>query len=399
MTRLKTLDTLTPEDLGGRRVFVRVDFNVPIVDGRVLDATRLEAALPTIAELRGHGARVVLASHRGRPKDAPDPAFSLQPVAAALAELLQAPVAFAPDCIGEAARDTVAGLADGDVCLLENLRFYAGEKANDPAFGAALAELADVYVNDAFGTAHRAHASVVGVAGHLGRAAAGRLLAREVEVLGALLAAPAKPFVAVVGGAKIAGKAETLENLLPRLDTLVLGGGMANTFLAAQGLDLKNSLVEADRLDLARAMLARAAAHGTSILLPDEFVVTDDLGQPLRIETVAATDVPDGMLAVDVGPDFARRIATALGSAGTVFWNGPLGVFENEAFAAGTLAAARAIAASPGYTVAGGGETVAAAKLAGVAERLDHISTGGGAALELLAGKTLPGVAALEVSS
>ena len=320
-------------------------------------------------------------------------------MAAALAELLDAEVAFSQDCIGAAARDTVAGLGDGAVCLLENLRFHAGEKANDPGFAAQLAELADVYVNDAFGTAHRAHASVVGVAGLLDRAAAGRLLAREVEVLGALLAAPAKPFVAVVGGAKIAGKAETLENLLPRLDSLILGGGMANTFLAAQGLDLKGSLVETDRLDLAREMLARAATHGTQILLPHELVVTDDLSHPLHIETVAASAVPDGMLAVDVGPDFGERIATVLSAAGTVFWNGPLGVFENDAFAAGTLAAARAIAASPGYTVAGGGETVAAAKLAGVADRLDHISTGGGAALELLAGKTLPGVAALQVRS
>jgi phosphoglycerate kinase len=225
------------------------------------------------------------------------------------------------------------------------------------------------------------------------------LLAREVEVLGALLAAPAKPFVAVIGGAKIAGKAETLENLLPRLDTLILGGGMANTFLAAQGLDLKSSLVETDRLDLAREMLARAATHGTAILLPHELVVTDDLAQPLHIETVAAASVPDGMLVVDVGPGFGRRVEAAMADAGTVFWNGPLGVFENEAFAAGTLVAARAIGACPGYTVAGGGETVAAAKLAGVAQRLDHVSTGGGAALELLAGKTLPGVAALEVGS
>ena len=394
--RLSTLDALAPAELAGRRVFVRVDFNVPLAGGRVLDATRLEKALPTLGELRGHGARLVLASHLGRPKDAPDPAWSLRPVAGALAELLGAPVAFAGDCVGEPARDVVSGLADGGVCLLENLRFHAGEKGNDAAFGVALAELVEVYVNDAFGTAHRAHASVVGVAPHLRHKAAGRLMAREVEVLGSLLAAPERPFVALVGGAKIAGKAETLENLLPRLDVLALGGGMANTFLAAQGHDLARSLVETDRLDLARDLLARAAAHGTRVLLPDELVVTDDLESPLRIETVAAGAVPDGTLAVDVGPAFGRRLAAVLAGAGTVFWNGPLGVFEKEVFAAGTLAAARAVAASPAYSVVGGGETVAAVNLAGVAGRIDHVSTGGGAALELLAGKVLPGVAALE---
>jgi phosphoglycerate kinase len=398
MSHLLNLDDLAA-DLSGRRVFVRVDFNVPIVDGRVLDATRLEKALPTLRELQSRGARLLLASHRGRPKGEPDPSLSLRPVAAELARLVGSSVAFADDCVGPAALAAADALGDGEICLLENLRFHAGEKADDPSFGDRLAELADVFVNDAFGTAHRAHASVVALAGRLERKAAGRLLEREVEVLGALLGEPRRPFVAVVGGAKIAGKAETLINLLPRLDALALGGGMANTFLAAQGNDLADSLVEEERLDLARDIMARAAAQGTEILLPQELVVTDDFDQPTTVETVDAAEVPAGRLAVDVGPAFGERVVAALADAGTVFWNGPLGVFEKERFAAGTLAVARGLAASSAYSVVGGGETVAAAKLAGVSDKIDHISTGGGAALELLAGKTLPGVAALEVNA
>jgi phosphoglycerate kinase len=396
MTHLLTLDTLPP--LAGRRVFVRVDFNVALDGDRVLDATRLEAALPTLRELRGQGARLILASHLGRPKDAPDPAFSLRPVAAALAALLGCDVAFADDTIGPSARDTVAGLADGDVALLENLRFDAGEKKNEPQFAAALAALAEVFVNDAFGAAHRAHASVVGVAERLELRAAGRLLAREVEVLGNLLAEPRRPFAAVVGGAKIAGKAETLENLLPRLDLLVLGGGMANTFLAAQGHDLAKSLVEHESLELARNILAAADKRDVQVMLPHQLVVTDDLADPQRIETVGVEAIPAGLMAVDVGPAFCARVAEAVAEAGTIFWNGPLGVFERAPFAAGTMAIARALTDSAAYTVVGGGETVAAAKMAGVAEALGFISTGGGAALELLAGKTLPGVAALEAA-
>ena len=398
MSRLLTLDDLGG-NLAGRRVFVRVDFNVQVDErGEILDATRLEEALPTLRELRGAGARLILASHCGRPADAPDPAFSLRPVAQALGGMLGADVAFADDCIGPSAETVINRLGDGDVALLENLRFHAGEKQNDPDFAAALAAPAEVFVNDAFGTAHRAHASVVGVADLLERKAAGRLLAREVEVLGNLLAAPRRPFVAVVGGAKIAGKAETLSNLLPRLDVLVLGGGMANTFLAAQGYDLADSLVEQERVELAGEILAAAEAGGVQVLLPSELVVADDFAAPQRVETVAVDAVPAGMMALDVGPAFCQRVAAAVADAGTIFWNGPLGVFEKEAFAAGTVAVAKALTESPAYTVVGGGETVAAAKLAGVAAKLDHISTGGGASLELLAGKTLPGVAALEVS-
>ena len=397
MGHLRTLDDLNAADLAGRRVFVRVDFNVKVVDGRVLDATRLEKALPTLRELRGQGARLILASHRGRPAGEYDPKESLEPVAAALAELLDAPVAFAEDCVGAKAKSVISELADGDVALLENLRFHSGEKANDPLFAGALADLADVFVNDAFGTAHRAHASVVGIAERLQHKAAGRLLAREVEVLGSMLESPRRPFAAVVGGAKIAGKSETLSNLLPQLDLLVLGGGMANTFLAAQGHDMANSLVEQDRLELAKEILAAAEVGNVEVLLPSEVVVADDLADPRRIETVPVSAIPSGMMALDVGPAFCERVAAAVAQAGTIFWNGPLGVFEHDAFAAGTIAVAQALTDSAAYTVVGGGETVAAAKLAGVADRLGFISTGGGAALELLAGKTLPGVAALEV--
>ena len=390
----RTLDDLG--ELRGRTVFVRVDFNVQLVDGEVLDDTRLTAALPTVRELSERGARVVLASHCGRPSGEPDPAYSLALVAEAFAKRLGAGVRFAADCVGPLAEAAIAQLADGDVCLLENLRFHAGEKANDPEFAEALASGIDVFVNDAFGTAHRAHASVVGVAERVADKAAGRLLARELEVLGGLLGKPERPFVAVLGGAKVSGKAATLENLLPRLDALVLGGGMANTFLAAKGYDLGLSLVEAERIELAREMMATAAGNKTEILLPSELVVTDDFANPTVVESVAVDAVPADRLAVDIGEAFRPRVAELLARARTIFWNGPLGVFEKPPFDAGTLAVAEAVAASDGISVVGGGETVAAAKQAGVADRIDHISTGGGAALELLAGATLPGVAALE---
>jgi phosphoglycerate kinase len=398
MQPLFTLEDLNLAELAGVRVFVRVDFNVPIADGQVMDDTRLVEALPTLSELRAAGARLILASHRGRPTGQPDPALSLAPVAARLAELLAGAageVLFAEDCVGPAAEATVAALAPGGVCLLENLRFHPGEKANDPAFAAALAALAEAYVDDAFGSAHRAHASVVGVPQRLNRKAAGRLMVKEVESLSRLLGEPDRPFGALLGGSKISGKIDTLENLLPRLDVLMVGGGMANTFLAAQGHDMGASLVEADRIETAGEILRRAAAAGTEVLLPVDLVVTDDFDGDGRVETVEASAVGAGMMAVDVGPrtreQFARRIATL----GTLFWNGPLGVFEQPRFAAGTEAVARALAACPGFTVLGGGETVAAAHAAGVGEHVGHVSTGGGASLELLAGKELPGVVAL----
>jgi phosphoglycerate kinase len=286
----------------------------------------------------------------------------------------------------------------GEVMLLENLRFHAGEEKNDPAFAGQLAALADAYVDDAFGSAHRAHASVTGVPERLAVKAAGRLLAREVEALGKLLGEPERPFAAILGGAKIEGKIDTLENLLPRLDLLLLGGGMANTFLAAEGYELGSSLFEPDRLGLAREILSRAKAKGTEVLLPRDLVVTDNLDSPGRIATVPATQVPAGMKAVDVGPETRAAFAAAVGRARTLFWNGPLGVFEKPPFDEGTRAVAQALASCPGFSVIGGGETVAAAKAAGVADRIGHVSTGGGASLEFLAGKTLPGVAVLEKS-
>jgi phosphoglycerate kinase len=395
--RLLELEDIDLGTLGGVATFVRVDFNLPIQEGRVLDDERLRAALPTLRELRAAGARLLLASHQGRPKGTPRPEFSLRPAAARLAELLEAPVAFADDCVGEPVRRAVERLAPGDVCLLENLRFHAGEEANDPEFVARLAEPAAAYVGDAFGTVHRAHASVVGVAERIGRKAAGRLLAAEVRELGALLAAPARPFVAVVGGAKIAGKADTLENLLPRLDVLILGGAMANTFLVARGHSMGASMVESERIEMAAAILERAAASGIEVLLPVDLVATDRLDSPGRVEVVRPEAFPEELLAVDIGPESREAAARALANAGTVFWNGPLGVFEKPPFDAGSIAVAQAVADCPGRTVIGGGETVAAARRAGVLSRIGHVSTGGGASLELLAGKQLPGVAALEV--
>ncbi|MEP7013030.1 MAG: phosphoglycerate kinase [Acidobacteriota bacterium] len=396
-TRLATLEDLDLGTLSGRRVFVRVDFNVPMTKaGEVGDATRLEEALPTLRELIGAGAKVILASHHGRPKGGPDPQYSLRPVAAKLGELLGQEVRFAPDCIGEAAEAEASQLGPGEVLLLENLRFHAGETANDPDFSAALAALAEAYVDDAFGSAHRAHASVVGVAERLPRRAAGRLMVREVAALSRLLERPDRPFAAILGGAKIEGKIDTLLNLLPRLDLLLLGGGMANTFLAAQGFDLGASLFEPDRLDLAKEILSRAAERGTEVFLPTDLVVTDDLDAPQRIETVAVDAIPSGTKAVDIGPATRLAYGLAIERARTLFWNGPLGVFEKSPFDAGTRAVAQALGGVEGFSVIGGGETVAAVHQAGVAERIGHVSTGGGASLEFLAGKILPGVAVLE---
>ena len=397
MADLYTLDDLDLAGLRGKRVFVRVDFNVPLAEDRsVLDATRLEEALPTLRELIRAGAVVVLASHLGRPKGKRDPRYTLRPVADALTALLGRPVRFAEDCVGPEVEALVRALGPGDAVLLENLRFHAEEEKNDPAFADQLAALADVYVDDAFGAAHRAHASVVGVPERLRAKAAGRLMAREVAALGRLLGEPDRPFAALLGGAKIEGKIDTLENLLPRLDLLLLGGGMANTFLAARGYGLGASLYEPDRVEMAKEILARAQAHGIEVVLPVDVVVTDDLDRPTRIETVAADRIPDGLKAVDVGPETRRAFAAAIGRARTLFWNGPMGVFEKPPFDAGTRAVAEALAHCPGFSVIGGGETVAAVKAAGVAGRIGHVSTGGGASLELLAGKTLPGVAVLE---
>ncbi|HEY0409545.1 MAG TPA: phosphoglycerate kinase [Candidatus Dormibacteraeota bacterium] len=397
MTDLLTLDDLDLAHLRGKRVFLRVDFNVPFSEAhQVLDATRLEEAIPTIRELTAAGGVLLLASHLGRTKGKRDPRYTLRPVAGKLAELLGQAVRFAEDCVGEEVEKVAREMAPGEVVLLENLRFHPGEEKNEPAFAGQLAALAEVYVDDAFGAAHRAHASVVGVPERLRAKAAGRLLEREVKALGRLLGEPERPFAALLGGAKIEGKIDTLENLLPRLDVLLLGGGMANTFLAAQGCELGDSLFEPERVELAKEILERAKGRGIEVLLPRDLVVTDDLANPQRIETVPAGRIPAGTKAVDVGPETRAAFAAAIGRARTLFWNGPLGVFEKPPFDAGTRAVAEALASCPGFSVIGGGETVAAVHQAGVAGRIGHVSTGGGASLEFLAGKTLPGVAVLE---
>lgn len=389
---LRTLADLG--DLTGVRVFVRLDLNVALDDdGEILDDTRLVASLPTVRELLGRGARLILASHRGRPKGQPEPELSLEPVARRLGELLERPVAFAADIVGDEARKMIDELGPGEAGVIENLRFDPGEKANDPAFADRLAGLADAYVGDAFGTAHRAHASVVGVPERIRDKAAGKLLVQEVECLGHLLGEPARPFAAILGGAKIEGKIDTLENLLPRIDMLLVGGGMANTFLAARGHGMARSLVETERLEMARQLLERADELGVDLLLPEDVVVTDDLDDPQDDpRTVPVAEIPEGTMAVDVGSVTTERFAEALGRARTIFWNGPLGVFEKPPFDAGTRAVAEALGRVDAYTVVGGGETVAAVHQAGVTDRIDHVSTGGGASLELLAGKALPGV-------
>lgn len=386
-------------DLRGRRVIVRVDFNVPMANGQVLDATRLHEAAPTIRTLCDAGARVVLLSHRGRPRGRVDPELSLRPVADALAPLLDRPVAFAADCVGPAALKAAAALGDGAVCLCENLRFHAGEERNDPALAAEFAALGEIFVNDAFGTAHRAHASTVAICGRVDQAFRGLLLDRELRQLGRLVDDPPRPFVLIVGGAKIRGKIDALLHLLPLVDRVLVGGGMSNTFLAARGTTLGASLVEWQGLDLAAEIEAATVARGAELLLPTDLVVTDSLDAPAdrrRHRTVPADGgVPAGWLAVDIGPATRDAFASATEDAATLFWNGPMGVFETPPFDAGSRAVARAVAACPGFAAVGGGETVAAVKQEGVADRIDHVSTGGGASLALLAGEELPAVKAL----
>ena len=388
---LRSMDALNVE---GRRVLLRLDLNVPLKDGKVGDETRIREAAPTVRALAERGAVVIACSHLGRAKGKPDPSLSLAPVAPVLARLAGRPVRFVPDVAGEVAKQAVAAARPGDVLLLENLRFEAGEEADDPAFCGRLAALADVYVNDAFGTAHRAHASTAGVATLFGERAAGPLMAREIAALSKVRDHPEHPFVAVVGGAKISGKLETLRSLARRADTVVLAGGMANTFLLAQGVAVGRSLVEADLAATAREILDGAAARGVTIVLPTDAVVAAGTDAPGRVVPVTGVG-PDEMI-LDIGPATRARIAGILAAARTVFWNGPAGVFEKPAFAAGTLAIAAALAASAAFTVVGGGESVAAVQQAGVADKLSHVSTGGGAALEFLAGDTLPGVAVLE---
>jgi phosphoglycerate kinase len=381
-------------ELGGARVLLRLDLNVPVANGEVQDATRIEAALPTLRWLLDRTSVVAACSHLGKAKGTPDPAYTLEPVAAVLVRALGRPVRFVPDCLDGSRRDA----EPGTLMLLENLRFYPGEKANDADFAAKLAAPFSHYVNDAFGTAHRAHASVAAAPALFepGRKAAGELMGREVAALRRMVDSLEQPYVAVVGGAKISTKTAPLEALVERVETLLIGGGMANTMLLAQGHSVGRSLVEKEMLDTARAVLDRARERGVSLELPDDVVVADAIDNPTRVEVVASDAVPDDLMIVDIGPRSCERFRSAIEGAKTVFWNGPMGVFEHPDFAEGTMAVARALASSPAFTVVGGGESVMAVHRAGVADDIDHVSTGGGASLQFLTGDELPALVALE---
>jgi phosphoglycerate kinase len=389
------LRTIRDVDVQGKRVLVRVDFNVPIENGKVLDDWRLRATLPTIRYLTERGAKVILLSHLGRPKGKRDEQFSLRPVAQRLSELLGQPVQFADDCVGEVAEQAAAQLQAGEVLLLENLRFHAGEEANDDSFAQQLARLGDVFVNDAFGAAHRAHASVHAITKFL-PSYAGLLMEREVTHLSRLLEAPEKPFVAVLGGAKVSDKIGVIRNLLTKVDALLIGGAMAFTFLKAQGYETGKSLVEADKLDLANALLGEAREKGVELVLPVDVAVAESDAEDAATQVVPATSIPADKAGYDIGPETANLFAERIRTAKTVFWNGPMGRFERTPFKAGTKAIAEALAQCSGTTVVGGGETAAAAFEFGIADKVTHVSTGGGAALELLEGRELPGIAVLK---
>jgi len=389
MIHIRTLDQLPLP----ARVFYRVDYNVPLDGATISDATRIEETLPTLRHLRDAGCAVVIASHLGRPKGTRNAKYSLEPVRAKLAELLGSDVQWADDCVGA----DVSGLKPGDVMLLENLRFHPEEEANDQAFAAELRKLGEVYLNDAFGACHRAHASIDALPRLFPpeRTAGGLLLAKEIEFLQKVTAASDRPFVALLGGAKIAGKIEPLEALVKLADAVLVGGGMANTFLAAKGMRMGDSLVDHESLDVARRILA---GRGAMIVLPSDLVVTNSLDEPTDIKTVGVADgVPHGMKAVDIGPRSISQYASQLGSARIIFWNGPMGVFEKEAFAKGTMAMARAVAEAKAISVVGGGESVEAVKSSGFADKISHISTGGGASLEFISGAALPGVEVLRI--
>ena len=394
MDFVTTKQSISDVDVRGKRVFCRVDFNVPLQEGRVADDTRIRAALPTIRHLMERGARVILASHLGRPKGQVKEELRLTPVADRLSELLGQPVEKVDEVIGPAMTERVARLKEGQILLLENVRFHPGEEKNDPELARAFADLADLYVNDAFGAAHRAHASTEGIARHL-PAVAGFLLQRELEVLGEALESPERPFTAVIGGAKVKDKIGVIENLLDKVDNLLIGGGLSNTFIKAQGHEVGTSLLEEDKLELARRLLDRAVAKGVRLLLPVDAVVADRLEDPADIATVAVDAIPSDRMALDIGPKTRERFAEVIRASKLVIWNGPMGVFEQKPFDEGTYAVARAMAESEARTIVGGGDSAAAIERSGLADRMDHISTGGGASLELMEGRELPGVAAL----
>lgn len=390
------IKSITDLDIAGRRLFVRVDFNVPLTPaGGVAEDTRIRESLPTIKYALEKGARVVVASHLGRPKGKPDPKYTMVPVGERLAELLGTDVVLTDQPVGDGARKVVGDLKAGKVALLENLRFSPGEEANDDAFSKGLASYADVYVNDAFGTAHRAHASTVGMTRHVAAKGMGLLMEREVKFLGKLLGDVDRPFVAIIGGAKVSDKIGVLENLLGRVNQLIIGGAMANTFLKAKGGRLGRSLVEDDKLALARAFLKKAEEAQVDVLLPRDAIAAPGIKSEAG-KVVPAAEIPEDLAALDIGPETARGFSDAISRARTIFWNGPMGVFESEPFAAGTLAIANAVAASSALSVVGGGDSVAALQKSGLASKITHISTGGGASLEFLEGKKLPGLAALE---
>mgnify|MGYP000109371554 FL=1 len=382
----------------GKRVLVRCDFNVPMEDGRITDDNRIVGALPTIKYLLAHNARVILCSHMGRPKGEFNPKYTLAPVAKRLSELLGKDVALAADVVGPDAQAKAAALKDGEVLLLENVRFHKEEEKNDPAFAKQLASLAEIYVNDAFGTAHRAHASTAGVADYL-PAVCGYLIEKEISVMGGALNNPTRPFVAILGGAKVADKLKVIENLLTKVDTLIIGGGMAYTFLAAQGKGIGTSLYDAEKLDYCKDMLKKAEEKGVKLLLPVDTVVAsafpDPIDAPVETEIVCSSAIPADKMGLDIGPKTRELFAEAAKTAKTVIWNGPMGVFENDALAKGTIAVAAALAESDATTIVGGGDSAAAVEKLGFADKITHISTGGGASLEFLEGLELPGIACL----